>query len=251
MMTKRYWLFGTKERVPEFEPYLRGMAKTTNRGVPIYVYASTEKRRIVTPRQRIAPLMIPHLGPDDDLGERLSILPITYPQFAAIRSQYMNHNIRPGRPDMSYVVLCDGVIIGAFAIQCADGAMDMNTYLPTPHVFLLSDFPVANTKYARLAKLVLYAALSREAQLLYERVERRRVRSMVTVAYTDNPVSMKYRGLFRLLIRKEAGNKSPHKWELVYGAEMGKWTLAEGFEEWKKRHGITRDTTTAHSTLSS
>src|SRR5699024_12220934 len=45
MMTKKHWLFGTKDKLEEFEPYLKGMTKTTNRGVPIYVYSNSEDRK--------------------------------------------------------------------------------------------------------------------------------------------------------------------------------------------------------------
>lgn len=238
---KKHWLFGSKEKLEEFRPYLRGMTKTTNRGVPIYVYSNSEKRRVVTPRQKTELILNPHLQPDQDLGERLTIAPLTVGQFSQIRSQYMNHNIRPGQPWLSFAVLVDGVIVGAFAFLSPRGSTTARweSHVPTPHAYLLSDFPVANSKYKKLAKLVLYAVLSKETKMLLERYGKTRVRSIITTAFTDKSVSMKYRGLFKLLNRKEAGNKSDKKYELNYGALAGQWTLQEGYEEWKKRHGET------------
>ena len=40
----------------------------------------------------------------------------------------------------------------------------MDKYIYLPNIYLLSDFPIAPVKYARLAKLVLYAALSQESK---------------------------------------------------------------------------------------
>ena len=111
-------------------------------------------------------------------------------------------------------------------------------------IYLLSDFPVAGTDYPRLSKLVLYAALSKEAQALAQRSLSRRVKHAVTTAFTDNPVSMKYRGLFELIGRKELPRGSDpvkdHRYMLNYAAAMGAWTLDEGLAEWKAKHGKPR-----------
>lgn len=121
-------------------------------------------------------------------------------------------------------------------------------------MYLLSDFPVTPTKYKRLAKLVLYAALSKESKLLAERLVNKRIRSLVTTAFTKKPVSMKYRGLFDVLNKKrlpgvEEGETDMSKiyyndgWQLNYGAPMGQWTLQEGLALWKKSHSQTEGRT--------
>lgn len=84
--------------------------------------------------------------------------------------------------------------------------------------------------------------------LLAERVARHRVREVLTTAFSQNPVSMKYRGLFALRSRKEnahgaeAGAGDPaayyqQRYQLNYLAPMGQWTLAEGLALWKAKHG--------------
>jgi hypothetical protein len=99
---------------------------------------------------------------------------------------------------------------------------------------------------------VLYAALSKESKLLAERITRHRIRSAFTTAFSNNPVSMKYRGLWKLYSRKS--NPTEHekwgqgidrsineyydrKYQLNYSAEMGAWNLEEGLALWKKKHG--------------
>ncbi|WP_433353410.1 hypothetical protein ACQPYV_23060 [Micromonospora saelicesensis] len=82
-------------------------------------------------------------------------------QFAAVRSQFMSKTILPGSPLLACGVSVDGKLVSAFA------------YLPPKFdpacAYLMSDFPVSWTRYRRLAKLIVMAAASREAQLLLQR----------------------------------------------------------------------------------
>lgn len=245
LMNRPEWALGTREQLDELEPHLRGMAQTSNRGVPLYLYASSGATRVVAPHQPTQAVSVPRLSEGQEVGAKLWIAPLTYGQFAALRSQYMNEHIKPGMPTQAFGVMVDDQLIGCYAL--------LKGYR-TPHssadaIYLLSDFPVAPTDYARLAKLVLYAALSKEANLLAERVCRSRIRYVVTTAFTDNPVSMKYRGLFDLHSRKDAGSKSMHKFQLQYLSKSNRWTLDEGLAEWKRKHGLKRapsESTPAH-----
>ena len=243
------WMVGVNRRLPALEAHLRGIAQTVNRGVPIYIYASGGKARVALPRQEVAPVLAPRLA--GEIGDHLAIAELTGPQFSALRSQYMNEHIVPGQPSFACAVLVDGQVAGAFAYSTAPSQSHWEGRIALPYAYLLSDFPVRPTRYRHLAKLVLYAALSKEARLLCERYGRKRMRSAVTTAYTDHPVSMKYRGLFDLLTRKEqapdgsAGN-SGKRYQLNYGAPLGEWTLAEGLALWKKKYGkAVHDETTA------
>lgn len=238
LMTKKHFVFGTKDKLEgeQFAPYLKAMTKTTNRGVPIYVYTNANVRRIVQPKQKLAVLNTPHLKPDQDIGDNISLLQLELGQFYQLRSQYMNHNIKPGRPTMTYAVLVDGYITGCIGFSGDEPIMPFDKYVKAPQIYMLSDFAVANSKYKKLSKLMLYAAMSKEVQLQMEHIKAKRIRSLITTAFSNNPISMKYRGVFRLLKRDEADD-GHNKYKLQYGAEMGQWTLKEGFEIWKKKHG--------------
>ena len=50
IMKKKDWCFATDIRLPEdeFAEHLKGMTKTTNRGIPIYIYANSGTPQIVT-----------------------------------------------------------------------------------------------------------------------------------------------------------------------------------------------------------
>lgn len=224
------WLLGLHVRPPALEPHLRGVVQTTNRGVPIYLYVGEGPTRCVRPRQVLSPVLAPRLLPGARLGTRLALAVLSGGQFVTLRSQYMNRHIRPGQPLLACAVLVDGVVVGAFAFSW--------DHFDAEGVYLLSDFPVAPTSYPRLAKLVLYAAQSIEAQRLIQRALSTRVRRMQTTAFTQKPVSMKYRGLFQL-VRRTKSEDPHHTWQLQYASPMGRWTLAEGYAQWTQQHGMT------------
>ena len=109
-------------------------------------------------------------------------------------------------------------------------------------MYLMSDFPVAPSKYKRLSKLIVYCVLSRESKMLAESLINKRVRSLVTTAFTNNPASMKYRGLLKQLTRQDVDqeeSKGRYLYKVNYGAPMGRWTLKEGLAQWKKKHSQT------------
>ncbi|MFF2612356.1 hypothetical protein [Kitasatospora sp. NPDC058046] len=230
------WVLGLHIERPELRDRLAGVVQTANRGMPIYVYAASGPRRIVRPRQPIETIRMPKIGENDELGDRMSLHILTGGQFAAVRSQFMSKSIKPGSPLLAVGVAVDGKLIGAFA------------YLPPKFdpdcAYLMSDFPVSWTKYRRLAKLIVMAASTREAQLLIQRCLSKRISSWSTTAFTDRPNSAKYgRGIpgVKLQKRTQATAKDPgdgiHAYQLQYGGPLGNYDLAGALDLWKRKHG--------------
>jgi hypothetical protein len=98
---------------------------------------------------------------------------------------------------------------------------------------------VRPTAYPRLSKLIVGAATSKECQFLLERALGRRYRTVVTTAFSNNPASMKYRGLMKLLVRTEVeptgeGEGEHFRYKLNYFAPLGESSLAEILQRWKK-----------------
>jgi len=246
--SRRHWIVAVPYRVERLAEHCRGLAHTTNRGVPLYIYASRGGCRVVMPRQKIEPLPAVRLGPEEELRGPLAIREITAGQFNLLRSEYLNPGIPPATPSAAWAVLCGGKLIGAFAVSLHQGPWH-GTFEERigSFVYLLSDFPVRPTRYRRLAKLILYAALSREVQVLLEQRAQRRVRSLLTTAFTSRPASMKYRGLFQLLTRKA----TDEGYTLNYWAPAGQWTLKEGLELWTRKHGSCRHASSASIRASS
>lgn len=233
LTNREYWVFGTSYPLDEYTPFLRGRCQTSNRGVPLYLYAKLGTARVITPRQRIAPITQPRLTPGEKVAPPLAILPLPAHQFDALRAQHLNPTIKPASASLALGVYANNLLVGAFAFRAsyqAPGAQPDTMYL-------LTDFAIAPTDYPRLSKLVLYAALSHEAQRYAERIVGRRIRHLFTTAFTNNPVSMKYRGLFELHSRKETPADPDHRYALNYTAPAGQWSLAEGFTIWQKKHG--------------
>ena len=247
LVKRKYFMFGTNDYLSDFKSYLVGISQTTNRGVPIYIYAKSNRSMIVVPRQATAPLLFPRLGEKEDIGSNMSIIELRQEQFQALRSQYMNVYINPGQASMALGVLVDNKLIGVYAFSASPTVADMSKYIDTPNIYLLSDFPIAPVKYKRLAKLVLYAALSKESKEIAERLCGKRIFTLTTTAFTKKPVSMKYRGLFKLLTKKQLESVSSDETDmskiyygngymLNYGAEFGQWTLDEGLKIWKSKY---------------
>ncbi|MFD8092382.1 putative antirestriction adenine methyltransferase [Streptomyces malaysiensis] len=224
-----YWLTASNHDVPDLHPHLRGVIKATPRAAPFYVYASEAPTRIVAPRQPVEPVKAPRLRRGDELVGPIKLAMLKPGQFNALRSRYLNPRIAPGAANLA-VAVKDGVgrILGVFALA-------PSSYTPD-EAYLLSDFAVAPTDYPRLSKLIVLAATSTEAQLLCQRAFSRRIRAVSTTAFSNNPVSMKYRGLLRLT-KRGPSNEDGWKFQLQYQGAMGEHSLAEALERWAKRWG--------------
>ena len=97
-------------------------------------------------------------------------------------------------------------------------------------LYMMCDVALPHHRYRRLGKLVLAASLSRELRLsLSDGGMVARAKTIGTTAFTEKPVSMKYRGIYKLHSRKEG--------HLNYVGELGRWTLQEGLEWWLQNHG--------------
>jgi hypothetical protein len=181
------------------------------------------------PEQKVTHCKLPILS--GEVGEKASIVQLSQGEFNELRSVYLNPLIPPGLSEAAFGLLVDGQLVGAWALANASNRMMAeNAPWTIPSVYLQADFAVTST-VPKLSALVLRAALSKESKLLAERFEHRRVRWAKTTAFTDKPVSMKYRGLFKLVSRKE---DPPGHFALNYAAEMGEWTLQEALDAWRK-----------------
>ncbi len=232
---REYWLFGAMDKLDDYTPYLRGMASTTAHGIPIYVYANHVSPRVVVPVQKTEPVLTPRLMPGEPIGDDIRLAALTAGQFNALRSQYLNALISPAGAQLALAVLVDEKIVGVFALTSSNS---MAGFPDPSYVYMMTDFAVAPTDYPRLSKLVLMAVLSKEAQRLAERSVNKRVRAVYTTAFSNNAVSMKYRGIFKLYSRSEnkGDSPAPTRYKLNYRGEAGQWTLAEALALWKKKH---------------
>ena len=86
-------------------------------------------------------------------------------------------------------------------------------------------FSKTNYYYRKLSKLISVTFLATEMQSL---LEQRFSCEVNTPAFTKKAISMKYRVLFELYLRKNS--------MLNYIARMGKCSLKEGYNWWENNH---------------
>jgi hypothetical protein len=222
---KKEWMMARDEPIEGLEGYEVGKVQTSLRSKPVIVYASKAHKRITMPHQKTEHVKIPRANENTEFTEDsvVSVVKITQGQMNTLRSLYLNPGIAPASASLNLAVLVDGKLIGAMGLSRSQFSMG--------DAYLMSDFVIRPVKYKRLSKLVLACVLSKEVKLLFEQCINGRVKTVSTTAFTDKPVSMKYRGLFELHSRKENPSR------LNYTTEAGRWTLQEGFKWWMNKHG--------------
>jgi len=94
-------------------------------------------------------------------------------------------------------------------------------------VYMLSDFVVVSGIH-RLSKLLLMATKSAELRGLLQKKFLSRAEFILTTAFTDKPVSMKYRGIYKLTKRGDGF--------LQYLAKCGETNLEKVVTTWIKKH---------------
>lgn len=231
IMDREDWIFASNIRHEDWEHKLVGVVQTSPRRRPNYVYASSRRTRIVRPKEDMVPVLNPRMRKGDEIGDTIKLAPLKLQQFNTLRAQYLNPKIRGAAPSCAFAVLSEGRVLGAFAYSPGKFTPD--------EMYLMSDFAVSGTDYPRLSKLIVLAALSKETKHLLQNSASKRINVMATTAFTQNPVSMKYRGILELT--KRSPSKDPEfEFELQYGGRVGDWTLQEALDLWKKKWGKRR-----------
>lgn len=174
------------------------------------------------------------LGPDDEVTD-LALHQMSTACYQQLMRDNLSHKLRTFRRQMSGVCLAvcsGGKVLGIVHFEQAGYRSSHTPGLAR----LLVDFAVHSRQYRHLSKLVLRAAISREARLLVERNHKHRVECVRTTAFSDHPQSMKYRGVFSLVSRET----HPGGYKLVYEGRMTDMPLAEHLRLWLKEEANKR-----------
>jgi hypothetical protein len=141
-----------------------------------------------------------------------------------LKNRYLAKGIKHTTGQLNFLVMLDGLLAGAFIYS-------RSTVNPEHELYLLSDFAVSTER--RLSKLIAALATSR----LVVDVARKRffcdIESIKTTAFTDRPVSMKYRGVFTLESRKPG--------QLQYRSKIRDQEPDDIYREWFGRYGAAGD----------
>ena len=222
IMQKKHWVTLRDHDVDELKSYLCGIVQTSARSKPVYIYSNSgSKRRITMPRQKTEKVNIKRAT--GELDGALHFVRLSQGQLNTLRSEDLAVGIIPAAASVSFGVLVGSELIGAIG-------MSRSSYLGGwTDIYMMSDFCIRPSIYKRLAKLVLVAALSQEMKEVLEQAMAMKVKTIGTTVFTQKNVSMKYRGLFDIYSKKDGA--------INYVAQAGRWTLKEGFEWWKSKHG--------------
>lgn len=122
-------------------------------------------------------------------------------------------------------VFLDGYLFGFLLFDVIRYGMDQDK--ATQGVYMLSDF-VINSPIGKLSKLLILATKTRKLQELLKEKFIQPAAFILTTAFTDKPVSMKYRGVYDLMKRGEGF--------LQYTTKCGTITTEEAVKIWLKKY---------------
>ena len=109
--------------------------------------------------------------------------------------------------------------------------------------YLMSDFPVSWTRYRRLAKLIVMAAVHERGAAAAPALPVEAAHRLGDAAFTDRPNSAKYgRGIPGVQAAEaqradSKGGDGIHRYQLQYGGPLGDLRPRRGPDLWKRRHG--------------
>ena len=229
---REHWLLGLHEPRESLEEHLTSLMYTNSGAMPIYIYASKGPARAVGTSMKMERFNDPVISADTELTgkEEVTFWKMTHGQFARVRSKYLNTGIAPGAPSLALAVKLDDVVVGFLAFRPPE--------FKRWQAYLLSDFPVGESSYERLSALMPALAASEEVQTLLNRTFNGFwISGISTTAFTDNPVSMKYRNAKWKLHKREETKDAGKRFRLSYETEYTGVTAQEAYEAWFKRNG--------------
>jgi hypothetical protein len=215
----RHWMISSDTEQAALAGQHVATVQTSMLSKPVFMYSDGAPHRLATARQQVGQN---HWAPRTDQAvEPIQVTRIDAKVMNVIRSQYLAQHITPCDAPRNYAVLSAGKLIGAFSFALPRGPLPCDLYL-------LSDFAVRPTPHKRLSKLILACVVSKEVQADLEQWLCARIRTIGTTAFTDKPVSMKYRGMFDVHSRSDG--------KVNYLGPAGRWNLQEGFQWWTANH---------------
>lgn len=194
----------------------------------VYIYSNLGLRRGVF-RRRLGEKVSNYelLMPDDEIpvDAEITFQPTEGPVVNHYRNLFLSKKIQPASGDPNLLVFAGGKLFGFLVFQ----SYSLKGRTGENSIYMLSDFVVPSRRYRRLAKLLLMAARTKEIREYLQDKLMRRVDYTLTTAFTDKPVSMKYRGVFELVKRG--------KGFLNYRGDFDDTTLKEVLPKWRKKYG--------------
>ncbi|MBI5189930.1 MAG: hypothetical protein HZA22_04590 [Nitrospirae bacterium] len=170
------------------------------------------------------------LMPDEEIdpGAEVTFTEVEQAVIDHYRAMYLSKKIQPGSGGPCFLVFAGRKLFGFVIFQGYSKMGDRSS------IYMLSDFVVPSTRYKRLAKLLVMATLCGDVRRMLEEKSLNRLSSVYTTAFTEHPVSMKYRGVYELA--KRGKDEKTGKQFLNYQGKFNDMSLKEVVEIWRKKH---------------
>lgn len=210
------------------EPVIKYQA---GRKVPHYCYANTVKTSYMQKSSKAQPFKYKPVDPDAITKDSKVTVTVTDgAKLNFIKDVYLASSIVHSSGFGNYLVWIDGGLVGAIIY---DESPTTRAAYGQRTLYLLSDVTI--TPKLKLSKLVAMIAASHDLIQPLENKMLRRYERIVTTARTKHPVSMKYRGIFNKLSRRE--DEEAGGFVIQYAADVVDDTPQEIFSKWWKKYG--------------
>jgi hypothetical protein len=132
-----------------------------------------------------------------------------------LKDEFLAPGIAHASGEMNFLVYVDGMLCGGFIFSRSKfGVHDK--------IYLLSDFSISRER--KLSKLIAMLATCHQVVRHFELRHVVRINAIQTTAFTNKPVSMKYRGIYKLANRKPG--------MLNYESEIRDGTYQDVYRDW-------------------
>lgn len=235
----REWMIIMERPLPEIEKLLGDPVAVVHKGRKsiTYAYAGHSRKTIVTRSYLVSRSPGPIFPFDKKLtgNEKPGIMLLNHEQTVRLNELFMSARVDYYLAGLvlSVAFCLDRQIIGKADFKLGKGNAEWALPEPGPQIYQQSDLAVPSDAEPRLSKLVLMLIQSHEVKMLLAKKIPEDWRFAITTAFSQHPVSMKYRGIYKLHKRLEG--EGHEKFRLNYYGELGKWSMAEAYSEWLKK----------------
>jgi hypothetical protein len=159
-------------------------------------------------------------------------------QMNFIKNKYLKIGLWHGSGQYDYLVFIDDKLAGGFVFDKPGKAIRKMKYPNVGHlktIYLLCDF--STSRLCRLSKLIAMLTTVRENINPYDLRKICRTSTITTTVFSNNPKSMKYRGVYDFYARNPAKTCDPSKYVLTYVSKVRDASNQEIYKEWWRRWG--------------
>ena len=162
---------------------------------------------------------------------QVRLYPCTAGSADYIKGLFLQENIVFVRGMVNVLIYLDDMLAGVLTYNRMNRAL--GGFKQHDAIYLLSD--VSTSRFGRISKLLPMLATCRHmVDYAGKRLTHRPVLQVLTTVRSNNPASMKYRGVFNMVSRKDApeGESSGARYIINYGSAPREQTPQQIFKEW-------------------